>query len=97
MTLEKLCRTFSRPLELHLVVNHQIHAGARCAFAFVHNHWLGIDLMLAAHGPPGGRDEPIKEYYEVADAPSHLVVKKVCEENDRILGALCKVKAESGA
>ena len=96
-SLENLCRVFSRPLELRHIVNHQIQAGAHCAFAFVHSHWPGIDLMLAAHGPPGGRDEPMGEHYEVADAPSRLVVKKVCEENDRILGAICKVKAESDA
>ena len=93
-SLEKLCRVFSHPLELRRVVNHQIQAGARCALALVHSHWPGIDLMLAAHGPPGGRGEPMKEHYEAADEPSRLVVRKVCEETDRVLGALCKLKAE---
>src|ERR1041385_7760964 len=52
-SLEKLCRMFSQPADLRHVVNHQIYAGARCAFAFVHSHWPGVDIMLAkAHRAP---------------------------------------------
>ena len=60
----------------------------------VHSHWPGIDLVNAAHGPPGIRDEMMEEHYKAATEPSCLVVTKVCEENDHILGALLKVKAE---
>lgn len=93
-SLDKLCRVISQPLELRRVVNHQIHDGARFALALVHSHCLVIDFMLAARGPPGGRSEPMKKHYEAADEHSLLVVKKVCEENDRVLGALYKMKAE---
>ena len=94
-SLERLCRVFSQPAELCRVVNHQIHAGAR-AFAFVHSHWPGVDIVLAAQGPPGGRDQPMDDHYAVADKPASQVVKWVCAENDHLLGALCKVKSEPG-
>ena len=93
-SLEKLCRVFSQPADLRRVVNHQIYAGARCAFAFVHSHWPGVDIMLAAQGPPGGRAQPMDDHYAVADKPTSQVVKWVVKENDRRLGALCKVKSE---
>ena len=51
----------SRPAELRRVVNHQINVGARCAFAFVRSHWPGVDIVLAAQGPPGGRDQPMDD------------------------------------
>ena len=47
-SLERLFHVFSQPAELRLVVDHQIHAGARCAFAFVHSHWPGVDIVLVA-------------------------------------------------
>ena len=50
--------------------------------------------MMTARGPPGGRDEPMEEHNEAATEPSRLVLKRVREENDRILGALVKVKDE---
>ena len=95
-SLERLCRVFSQPAELRRVVNHQIHAGARCAFPFDHSHWPGVDIALAAGGPPGGRGQPMDDHYTVADKPASQVVKWVCAENDRLLGALCKVKSEPG-
>ena len=87
---------FSQPAELRHVVNHQIHAGAHCAFAFVHSHWPGVDIALAARGPPGGLGQPMDDHYAAADEPARQVVKWVCEENDRLLGALFKVKLEPG-
>lgn len=47
-SLEKLCRVFSMSASLRRVVNHQIRAGARCAFALMHSHWAGVDVMMAA-------------------------------------------------
>ena len=87
-SLERLCLVFSQPAELRRVVNHQIHAGARCAFSFVHSHCPGVDIMLAARGPPGGRAQLMDEHYAVADKPTNEVVKRVVEDNDRRLGAL---------
>ena len=95
-SFETLCRVFSQPAELRCVVDHQIHAGALCAFALVHSHWPGVDIALAAGGPLGGRGQPMDEHYAVADGPVRQVMKWVCEENDRLLGALCKVKLEPG-
>src|SRR3954471_12701302 len=54
-SFEVLCRVFSRPAELRRVVDHQIHAGARCALALVHSHWPGVNIALAAGGPLSGR------------------------------------------
>ena len=36
------------------------------------------------------------EHYAAADEPARQVVRRVCEENDRYLSALCKVKIEPG-
>src|ERR1041385_4861007 len=83
-SLEKLCRVFSQPAELRRVVNHQIYAGARCAFSFVHSHWPGVDIMLVAPGPPSGRAQPMDDHYAVADKPASQVVKWVVKENDRL-------------
>ena len=93
-SLEQLCRMFSQPAKLCRVVNHQIQSGACCAFALVHSHWPGIELMTAARGPPGGWDEPMEKHNKAATEPSRLVGKRVCEEDNHILGALVKVKAE---
>ena len=49
-SLEQLCRVFSQPVELRRVVDHQIRSGARYAFALVHSHWPGIELMTMARG-----------------------------------------------
>src|SRR4051812_43373548 len=95
-SFEMLCRVFSQPAELRRVVDHQIHAGARCALDLVHSHWPGVNIALAAGGPPDGRDQPMDEHYAAADEPARRVVKRVCEENDCFLGALCKVKLEPG-
>src|SRR4051812_450311 len=62
-SLETLCRVFSQPAELRRVVNHQIHVGARCTFSFVHSHWPGVDIALAAGGPPGGRGQLMDAHY----------------------------------
>ena len=78
------------------MVDHQIHAGARCALALVHSHWPGVNIALAAGGPPGGRNQSMDEHYATADEPACQVVRRVCEENDRYLGSLCKVKMEPG-
>ena len=93
-SFETLCRVFSQPTELRHVVDHQIHAGARYALALVHNHWPGVNITLAVGGPPGGRGQPMDEHYVAADEPACWVVKWVCEDNDRFLGALGKVKLE---
>ena len=69
-SLEQLCRVFSQPVELRRVVDHHIRSGARCAFALVHIHWPEIELMMAAQGPPGGRDEPVEKHNEAVDEPS---------------------------
>ena len=37
-SFEKLCRVFSQPAELHRVMDHTIHAGARAAFGLIHSH-----------------------------------------------------------
>ena len=87
---------FSQPAELRRVVNHQIHAGARAALGLVHSHWSGVNIALAVRGPPGGRAHPMDEHYAAVDEPAHQVVRRVCEENDRFLGSLCKVKMEPG-
>ena len=50
--------------------------------------------MEAARGPPRGRDEPMSEHYATATAPSALVVEKILEETDQIVGARYKVKEE---
>ena len=86
---------FSQPAELRRVIDHQIRSGARCAFSLVHSHWPGIELMTAAQGPPGGHDEPMERYHEAVAEPSRLIVKRVCEENDRILGVRMREKAEA--
>ena len=52
--------------------------------------------MLAAQGPPGGRAQSMDDHYAVEDKPASQVVKWVVEENDRRLGAICKVKSEPG-
>ena len=65
-------------------------------FSFVHSHWPGVDIMLADQGPPGGRAQPMDDLYASADKPASQVVKWVVEDNDRRLGALCKVKSEPG-
>ena len=95
-SFETLFRVFSQPAELRRVVNHQIHSGAHCAFAFVHSHWPGVNIALATGGPPGGRGQPMDDHYVVADGPARQVVKWVCKENDCLLGALCRVKLEPG-
>ena len=54
--------------------------------------------MQVAHGPPRGRDEPMADHYEVAAEPSRLIVEKIYEETDRVLGARClRVKEEPDA
>ena len=95
-SFEVLCRVLSQPAELRRVVDHQIHAGARCALALVHSHWPGVNIALAAGGPPDGRNQPMDEHYDAADEPARQVVRRVCEENDRYLGSLCKVKMKPG-
>ena len=90
-SFEMLCHVFSQPAELRRVVDHQIHAEARCALALVHSHWPGVNIALAAGGPPGGGSQPMDEHYAAADEPAHRVVRRVCEENDRYLGGLCNV------
>ena len=55
-----------------------------------------MNIALAAGGPPGGRGQPMDDHYAAADGPVRQVVKWVYEENDRLLGALCKVKLEPG-
>ena len=72
-----------------------MYAGVRCALAFVHSHWPGADLMAVAKGPPLGRNESMTGHYAAADAPVAIVVEKILEESDRIIGARYKVKEES--
>src|SRR4051812_39955534 len=95
-SFETLCRVFSQPMELRRVMDHQIHAGARAALGLIHSHWPGENISLAVGGPPGGKDHPMDEQYAVVDEPAHQVVRRVCEENDRYLGSLCKVKMQPG-
>ena len=52
--------------------------------------------MEVVRGPLRGRDEPMPEHYAAATAPSALIVEKVLEETDRIIGARYKVKEEPG-
>ena len=78
------------------MVNHQIHAGSRAALGLVHSHWSGANIAQVVEGPPGGRDHPMDEHYAAVDEPARQLVKRVCEENDRYLGSLCKVKMEPG-
>ena len=77
-------------------MNHQILSGAWAALGLVHSHWPGVNIARAVEGPPGGKDQPMDEHYVAVDEPAHQVVKRVCEENDRYLGSLCKVKMEPG-
>src|SRR4051812_270012 len=75
-------------------MDHQIRAGARAALGLVHSHWSGVDFAQVVAGPPGGRDHPMNEHYMFVDKPARQVVRRVCEENDRHLGALIKEKLE---
>ena len=38
----------------------------------------------------------MNEHYSAVDEPARRVVERVCEENDRYLGALIKAKMEPG-
>ena len=71
-----------------------MQAGARCALAFVHSHWPRADLMEVVRGPPLGRDELMDPHYEAATALSAMVVEKILEESDRIVGMRFMVKKE---
>ena len=93
-SLERLCRVFSQPAELRRVMDHQIRAGARAALGLVHSHWPGVDFAQVVAGPPGGRDHPMNEHYVAVDRHALQVVRRVCDENDRHLGALIKAKLE---
>ena len=93
--LEDLFMWFVQPENVRRMVRQQMQVSARHALAFVHSHWPGVDLMAVARGPPLGRDEPMSEHYAAATAPSAVVVKKILEEYDRIVGALYKVKEET--
>ena len=75
-------------------MDHQIRAGARAALGLVHIHWPGVDFAQVVAGPPGGRDHPMNVHYMAVDKPARQVVRRVCEENDRHLGALIKAKLE---
>lgn len=41
-----------------------------------------------------GRDEPMAPHYATATAPSALLVEKILEESDRIVGECIMVKKE---
>ena len=86
-SFEVICCVFSQPAELRRVVDHQIHARARYALALVHSQWPGVNIALAAGGPPGGRSQPMDEHYAAANEPARQVVRRVCEENDCYLDA----------
>ena len=47
-----------------------------------------------ARGPPRGSGEPMSEHYAAATAPSALIIQKIVEETDRIVGARYNVKEE---
>src|ERR1041385_3832893 len=94
LSLERLCRIFSQPAELRRVMDHQIRAGARAALGLVHSHWPGVDFSHVVAGPPGGREHPMNEHYVAVDRHALQVVRRVCEENDRHLGAIIKAKLE---
>ena len=51
--------------------------------------------MTTVQGPPGGRDEPMEKHNGAVAEPSRLIVNRVCEDNDRILGDRVRVKAEA--
>ena len=90
--LEDPFTCFIHPEDVRQMVRHQMHAGARCALALVHSHWPGVELMTVARGPPLGRDEPMSEHYAAATAPAEVIVQKILEETDRIVGARFNVK-----
>ena len=92
--LRDLFRLFSQPDKVRRMVRQQMQVGGRCALAFVHLHWSGANLMEVARGPPLGRDEPMAPHYAAATVPSALVVEKILEESDRIVGARFMVKKE---
>ena len=52
--------------------------------------------MEVVKGPPLGRDEPMLKHYAAATAPSTVVVEKILEESDRIVGESFKVKEKHG-
>ena len=92
--LGDLFSLFSQPDKVRGMVRQQKQAGACCALVFVHSHWPGEDLMEVANSTPLGRDEPMAPHYVAATAPSALVVEKILEESDRIVGARLMVKKE---
>ena len=92
--LGDLFRLFAQPDKVRRMVMQQMQAGAHCALAFVHSHWPGADLMEVAKGLPLGRDEPMPIHYAATTAPSAVVVEKILEESDRIVGARYKVEEE---
>ena len=92
--IEDLFTRFIHPKDVCQMVRQQMHAGARCALALVRLHWPGVDLMQVARGPPLGRDELMTDHYTAATVPAEVIIQKILEETDRVVGARYKVKEE---
>ena len=92
--LADLLRFFKFPDKVRGMVRAQLRAGARAALAFVHVRHPDVDLAAVASGPPRGRAEDMIPHYHVEDGPSVVVVNKVLEESDRLLGERLLIKKE---
>ena len=50
--------------------------------------------MEVAGGPPRGRQEDMARHYRATEGPSAIIVNKILEESDRIVGERLQVKKE---
>ena len=53
--------------------------------------------MTVEKGLPRGRGEHMDKHYAEADAPAEIVVEKILEETDHVIGARYEVKEEPDA